>query len=149
VEQLLGRHEEARKHYEDALSLYKAADQRLGRANTHMSLGRLECTLLNMEKGRKHFQEAAIQFGLAGMKKEQAEAKELERKSLADAQELVNMAQAAAQKQESLPQPTRWSFLPSWSVERWCAVFGVLLAACAVVAAFFVPEVRAWFGLKP
>ncbi|HRQ38252.1 MAG TPA: tetratricopeptide repeat protein, partial [Chloroflexota bacterium] len=64
LERRLGNVEQARRHYDAALPLYEAEQDRLGKANTLKSLGDLERRLGNVEQARRHYDAAQLLFEL-------------------------------------------------------------------------------------
>ena len=62
MESHLGNIEQARQHYDAALPLFEAEQDRLGTANTLQSLGDLESRLGNIEQARQHYDAALPLF---------------------------------------------------------------------------------------
>ncbi len=71
LERKLGRHDEARAAYGEALELYRKINHRLGEANVQRGLGELERALGRKPEARAAYSEAAKIFGSLGMAKEQ------------------------------------------------------------------------------
>jgi tetratricopeptide (TPR) repeat protein len=55
----------ARQHFENALPLYEAACDQLGKANVLKSLGNLELRLDNVDLARQHFENALPLYEVA------------------------------------------------------------------------------------
>ena len=58
LEQKLGRNDEARKAYNNAITLYKGVDNKLGEANALRGLGDLEQELGRNDEARKAYNNA-------------------------------------------------------------------------------------------
>ena len=77
LESYLGRYDQARTDFTEALVLYKAIDDRMGEANLLLDLGHLEHKVNRHDKARMNFHQAAHVYEALGMKDLQKRALDL------------------------------------------------------------------------